>query len=177
MSSGGYTREDFNDEMNDMELALEKEQECQEFYKQSAEEVSEAGVEALYEWFANAGEKRGAVLQTIHIAAQDTDSWAADVLEQTQSADVPFDSAPAFDASTSGKPGQVEIMTLRQAIELEKKSASIYHIAAQRSRDKTVRELWRYLAASEEAHMALLDTYFDGLMQLVKKSKKKKRAR
>ena len=131
MSSGGYTREDFNDEMNDMELALEKEQECQEFYKQSAEEVSEAGVEALYEWFADVGEKRGVVLQTIHTAAQDTDSWAADVLEQTQSADVPFDSAPAFDASTSGKPGQVEIMTLRQAIELEKKSASIYHIAMQ----------------------------------------------
>jgi len=36
----------------------------------------------------------------------------------------------------------------------------------QRSRDKSVRELWRYLAATEEAHIKLVGSYFDGLMAL-----------
>lgn len=177
MSSGKYTREDFNDELNDLELGINAEQECVEFYQQSAEEVDDQRVKELYQWFANAGEGRIAALREIQTATVGSSSWASEVTDQAKAGDAPAGDPPAFSTDIEGMPGQVEIITVRQAAELEKKACSVYHTAVQRSRDKTVRELWRYLAASEETHVHLLDSYFVGLMKSAKKKKKKKKAR
>lgn len=167
--SGTYTKQDFEDEIGDLSTGLEIEQECVAFYQQSAEQVDDSRVQALFRWFASAGAKRIAELEVVQAATNKTSSWAPEVAEQVKSADEPFDGAPAFDPDAGGKPGKAEIMALRQGAELEKKAASIYHTAVQRSRDKSVRELWRYLAASEEAHIQLVGTYFDGLMALAMK--------
>jgi len=177
MGSGIYTREDFNDELNDLELGINAEQACVEFYQQSAEEVDDLRVKKLYEWLANAGEARVAALREIQTAAVDSSSWASEVADQAKTSDAPSGDPPAFGTGSEGTPGHMEIMTIREAAELEKKACSVYHTAVQRSRDKTVRELWRYLAASEETHVRLLDSYFVGLMQSAKKKKKKKKAR
>ena len=173
--SGGHTREDFNDEMNDLERSLQKEKECVAFYGRSAEQVNYAQAKALFEWFVKAGQTRIAGLERIHTASLDSVSWAPEVKDQMQTADELVNAAPAFDVDDDAgdTPGKVEIMTIRQAVEMEKAVASIYHTAARRARDKNVREMWRYLAASEEAHKQLLDTYFDGMMQLAMKKKVK----
>lgn len=172
MSGSGYTREDFNDEMNDLELCLEHEQQCIAYYEESAAQVEDERVKAIYTWLVEAGKQRIAALQKVYAATTETLSWAPDVESQVRSVDASNDTAPQFDVAAGGKPGKPEIMTLRQGVELEKKTASIYHTAAQRSRDKGVRALWRYLAASEEAHVKILNSYFDGLMQLAMKKKK-----
>ncbi len=169
--SGGYTKQDYEDELMDMDTALEMEQTCVTFYQESAEQVDDSRVKELYLWFAGAGTKRIAELKSVQTATKETSSWAPEVEEQVKSADEPLEAAPAFDSDAGGKPGKSEIMTLRQGAELEKKAASIYHTAVQRSRDKSVRELWRYLAATEEAHIKLVGTYFDGLMALAIKKK------
>jgi rubrerythrin len=175
MSSGIYTQQDFNDELNDLELGLKAEQKCLEFYQRSLDQIANSGVQALYRWFVNASQKRIATLEAIHAASSNTSSWTTEVAGQAETADVSFESAPAFDADADSAVGPAEIMSLREAVELEKKTASVYHTAVQRSRDKSVRALWRYLAASEEAHKQRLDSYFDGIMQLAMKNKKKKR--
>jgi len=174
MSGGNYIREDFNDELNDLELGLEKEKQCIDFYRNASGPVADAQVQALYRWFVEAGEQRLAALQSVHAATAESESWAPEVREQVEAADVSVDGAPAFDVDAGGSPGQAEIMSVRQAVELEKEAVSIYHTAVRRSRDKNVREMWRYLAATEEAHKRLLDSYFEGIMQVAMKKRKKK---
>jgi len=167
--SGGYTKQDYEDELMDMDTALEMEQTCVTFYQESAEQVDDSRAKELYQWFA--GTKRIAELERVRAATNEASAWAPEVAEEVKAADEPFDGAPTFDTDAGGKPGKVEIITLRQGAELEKKAASIYHTAVQRSRDKSVRELWRYLAATEEAHIKLVGSYFDGLMALAIKKK------
>ena len=172
--SSNYTREDFNDEMNDLELGLKKEQECLEFYSRSVEQVADPRVKSLYRWFVDATQARIAALETIRVAATDSQAWTTDMDEHIRAVDENVGRPPAFGGDVSGKPGRAEIVTLRQAIELEKETASIYFTAIRRSRDKNVREFWRYLAPAEGAHKDLLESYFDGLMQLVMKKKARK---
>lgn len=170
MGAFKHTQQDFNDEMNDMELGLEKEQDCREFYLQSAEQVSDARLKALYGWFADAATARVAALDAVRAAAAESQSWAAGIDEQIKAADSAVSSAPAFDLAAGGKPGKAEITTLRQAIELEKGVASVYFTAAQRAREPNIRAFYRYLAPIETDHKQLLESYFDGLMkQVIKK--------
>ncbi|MBI3763180.1 MAG: hypothetical protein HY260_15140 [Chloroflexi bacterium] len=169
MSGGKHTLEDFNDEMNDLEMGIEKEQECREFYLQSAEQVGDARVKALYGWFANAATARIAALEGLRVSTADTQTWVVGMDDQVKAADATVGPAPAFEPVAGGKPGRAEITTLRQAIELEKEVASIYFTAAQRSREANIRAFYRYLGPAEEAHKNLLETYFDGLMKLAVK--------
>lgn len=175
MSGPGYSPLDFDEELNDLKLGIEKEKKCIEFYRRSAEEVADERVKTLCEWMAIAGETRITELQALYAESSMSSKWADDLKEQLEQADIPAESAPSCEVEENGSPGQVEIITIRQAIEMEKEAASIYHTAVRRSRDKNVRELWRYLAASEEGHKQLLDTYFDVLMQVLINSKKKRK--
>jgi len=175
--SSGYTIEDFNDELGDLALGINTEQECLEFYRQSVGQVDDLRVKELYQWFATVGEARIATLREIQTATIAANSWDSGITAQSKANDALAGDPPAFDASREGMPGQAEIITIRQAAELEKKAASVYYTAVQRSRDKTVRELWRHLAASEGTHIQLLDSYFVGLMQLARKKKKKKKTK
>jgi rubrerythrin len=170
MSYGKHTPEDFKEEMKDLELGIKKEQGCRDFYLQSAEQVADARVKALYGWFANAAAARLAALEAVRVSAAESQTWVAGMDEQLKAADVTISPALAFDPAAGGKPGKAEVMTLRQAIELEKEAASIYFTAAQRSREPNIRTFYRYLAPIEESHKQLLESYFDGLMkQAVKK--------
>lgn len=169
MGAAKHTLEDFNDEMNDLELGLEKEQECLEFYKQSVEQVADPRVKTLYQWFAGAAQARIGGLEAIRVAAADSQTWTSGMTEQIKAVDTMVGPPPAFNPSPGGKPGRAEVTTLRQAIELEKEAASIYFTAARRSREPNIREFWRYLAPTEEAHKNLLESYFDGLMRTVMK--------
>jgi hypothetical protein len=133
---------------------------------------------------------RIAALEMIRVAAADSQAWTTDMDEHIRAVDESVGRPPAFDGDVGDKrrpeappepvegpvegPGRAEIVTLRQAIELEKETASIYFTAIRRSRDKNVREFWRYLAPAEGAHKDLLESYFDGLMQLVMKKKARK---
>jgi hypothetical protein len=169
MGSFKHTQQDFNDEMNDLELGLEKEQGCREFYLQSAEQVTDARVKTLYGWFANAATARIDVLETVRAAAVTSQTWVAAMDQQLKTGDATVGPAPAFDPAAGGKPGKTEIMTLRQAIELEKEVASVYFTAAQRSREDNIRAFYRYLGPIEESHKQLLESYFDGLLKLAMK--------
>ncbi len=171
MSSGKHTQEDFNDEMNDLELGIEREQECRSFYVQAAEQCTDPRVKELYQWFANAATARIATLEAVRIAAADTQTWAEGIADQIKAADATVGPAPAFDEANGAKPGRAEITTLRQAIELEKEVASIYFTAAQRSRESNIRAFYRYLGPVEEAHKQMLESYFDGCMKLAVKKK------
>lgn len=169
MGSFKHTQQDFNDEMNDLELGIEKEQGCRDFYLQSAEQVADERVKALYSWFAGAAERRIAALETVRSTAADSQAWAAGMADQIKAADAAAGNAPAFEPAAGGKPGRAEITTLRQAIELEKEVASIYFTAARRSREPNIRDFYRYLAPVEEGHKQLLESYFDGLVKLATK--------
>jgi hypothetical protein len=171
MSSGKHTQEDFNDEMNDLELGIEREQECRSFYGEAAEKCSDPRVKELYRWFADAATARIAALEAVRIAAADTQTWAEGIVDQIKAADDTVGPAPEFDEANGGKPGRAEITTLRQAIELEKEVASIYFTAAQRSRESNIRAFYRYLGPAEEAHKQMLEGYFDGCMKLAIKKK------
>lgn len=171
MSYGKHTREDFNEEMKDLELGIKKEQGCQDFYLQSAEQVADTRVKALYGWFANAATTRVATLEAVRASAAESQSWAVGMDAQVKAADATIGPVPAFDPAAGGKPGKAEITTLRQAIELEKEVASIYFTAAQRSREPNIRTFYRYLAPIEEGHKQLLESYFDGCMKAAMKKK------
>ncbi|MCZ7574761.1 MAG: hypothetical protein M5U01_39935 [Ardenticatenaceae bacterium] len=169
MGSYKHTQQDFDDEMNDLELGLQKELTCRDFYQQAAEQVVDSHVKALYSWLANAVSLRISGLQAIRQTAQGSQEWMKGLDAQIKEADAAAGEAPQFDPSTGGKPGRAEVTTLRQAIELEKESASIYFTAARRSREPNIREFYRYLGPAEERHKQLLESYFDGLIKLAVK--------
>jgi hypothetical protein len=164
-----HTLEDFNDEMNDLEVGLEKEAVCRDFYQQVSEQVADARVKALYTWFAQAAARRIQGLDAVRAAASASQAWEAGIEARIKEIDAEAGAPPAFAAEAGGKPGRAEITTLRQAIELEKEAASIYFTAAQRSRESNVRAFYRYLGPAEEAHKQLLESYFDGLMKALTK--------
>jgi rubrerythrin len=171
MGAGKHTQEDFNDEMNDLEMGMEKEQETREFYRQAAEQCSDARVQALFHWFVGAATARIAALEAVRVSAAGTQAWAPEIGDQIRAADATAGPPPVFDTDNGGKPGRAEITTLRQAIELEKEVASIYFTAAQRSRESNIRAFYRYLGPVEEGHKQLLESYFDDCMRLAIKKK------
>ena len=171
MGAGKHTQEDFNDEMNDLEVGIEREQECRAFYTEAAERCADPRVKELYAWFASAATARIATLEAVRIAAAESQAWADGIADQIKAADATVGPPPVFDETNGHKPGRDEITTLRQAIELEKEVASIYFTAAQRSRESNIRAFYRYLGPAEEAHKQLLEGYFDGCMRAAIKKK------
>lgn len=172
MSSGTHTVEDFNDEMNDLERGLDQERACLTFYRETLEEVDDPGVTALFQWFIQAAQARIPALEAAQAQAVEDQDWTPEMKERVEAADQTVDPAPPFDAETSTAPARADLMAIRQAVELEKATASIYHTAARRARHDDVRELWRYLAATEDDHKYLLDSYFEGLMQVVMRNRR-----
>ncbi|HZQ06579.1 MAG TPA: hypothetical protein VFD70_08360 [Anaerolineae bacterium] len=169
MGNFKHTPQDFAEEMRDLELGIQKEADCRDFYLQSAEQVSDARVKELYRWLANAAALRIDALESARAAAASSQEWSAGMDEQIKATDAQAGESPTFDLTMGGKPGRAEVTTLRQAIELEKEIASIYFTAAQRSREPNIRAFYRYLGPVEESHKQLLESYFDGFMKLATK--------
>lgn len=169
--SNTQSTDDFTDEMNDLTLGLNKEKECKDFYARSAQEVTDARIQALYKWFVRLTEKRIDLLEGIRHSAAESRVWDSGMDDKARAIDETLGEAPALENQSHAKPVATEILTLRKGIELEKQAASISYTAARRSREANIRSLWRYLAPTEGRHKEVLESYFGDLIAAATKNR------
>ena len=161
-----YTSEDFRDELNDLEQGILKEKACLEFYAREVEQLAEPSLRSLYGWFISCTQARIQALETLREDVAGSGAWLSGMGARLEAAEKSAGEAPALEVEAGRKPERAAIISLRQAINLEKQAASIYFTAVRRAREANVRELWSHLARQKEARIGLLESSFERLLQL-----------
>lgn len=164
-----YSQKDFRDELDDLELGIQKEKEGLDFFRESLDQMAGSSVHALYQWFIDFGKVHISELDAIYAEVTKEQAWLSGLDERINAADSSVGEFPILEDQPQMKSDRSDLLSLRQAILLEKQIASVYFTAVRRSRNDHVCAMWRYLARKTESHKNVLETTFDQLLKLTRK--------
>ncbi|MFP3974801.1 MAG: ferritin family protein [Chloroflexota bacterium] len=161
--------------MNEMEalnLALEREQGAQRFYSDAAEKTSSTEGKRMFSWLASEEAGHSRLLEKEIAALQQDGKWlSAEEAESSEEMSEPIQRSEL--PSESEVKGEVqaqssELEILEEAVNSEQEAAKFYAEAARATSDPNGKAILERLTKIEEGHQLLLEEEYDW----IRKSKK-----
>lgn len=144
-----------------LEIAMEREKGGKEFYLSASEKTIDHRGKAMYQWLAKQEERHFDILSKQKEALRQGSSWA-----KMLGGEAPLNPSefPALSEATGGlRPAAGELEALKQGMEAERASISLYTDAAAKTSDANGKAMFLRLVEEEKGHLELLEEEWEWL--------------